>query len=300
MVNYYAVLDAFPQMTHRELLDAHTNILGKIHVGYGRHQVDEDLVEQAWRTLGDRDRRRQYHLRLGLTDPPVEETHHNGHRTTQSEDTTSNYSLFGGGHVEGIEAHHEDHDTNTEGTQTQDATSDDGSRVVQDPDFLLDDPFTKNKGHSIPNHPNKHRVQDPLAKSVVASALPPMRTFRNNYSKSLAAAPPASSSTTNKPSRQGLPNTPNTIKKQHIRKTDTLLVFTPKTNTIVQQPTSSVREDIDKNRKRITNWINDSAKRPRDDDTDSEDEGVAKSGCWTTRNSKHRQTESVEKDRRIS
>ena len=44
MVNYYAVLDAFPQMTHRELLDAHTNILGKIHVGYGRHQVDEDLV----------------------------------------------------------------------------------------------------------------------------------------------------------------------------------------------------------------------------------------------------------------
>ena len=44
MVNYYAVLDAFPQMTHRELMDAHTNILGKIHVGYGRHQVDEDLV----------------------------------------------------------------------------------------------------------------------------------------------------------------------------------------------------------------------------------------------------------------
>lgn len=59
-------------------------------------------MEQAWRTLGDRDRRRQYHQRLGLTDPPVEETHHNGHRTTQSEDTTSNDSIFGSGHVEGI------------------------------------------------------------------------------------------------------------------------------------------------------------------------------------------------------
>ena len=201
----------------------------------------------------------------------------------------------------GQEAHHEDHDTNTEGTQTQDATSDDGSRVVQYPGFFLDDLFTKNKGHSIPNHPNKQqRVQDTPAKSVVASALPPVRTFRNNYSKSLAVAPPASSSETNKPSRQGLPSTPNTIEKQHSRKTDTLPVFTPKTNTIVQQPTSSVREDVDENHKRITNWINDSAKRPRDDDTDPEDEGVRKSRRRMTRTSRDRKTESLEKNRRTS
>lgn len=65
MVNYYAVLDAFPQMTHRELLNAHTNILGKIHVGYGRHQVDEDLVSD-FPTVMDSDVSQGTELKMSL------------------------------------------------------------------------------------------------------------------------------------------------------------------------------------------------------------------------------------------
>ena len=46
MVNYYAVLDAFPQMTHLELLLSYENIQGHSHTSYGRHRVDEDLVSE--------------------------------------------------------------------------------------------------------------------------------------------------------------------------------------------------------------------------------------------------------------
>ncbi|KAI4255493.1 MAG: hypothetical protein L6R42_006699 [Xanthoria sp. 1 TBL-2021] len=239
-------------MSRRELLEAHATILRSVHVGYGRHRVDEDLVAQAWATLGDHDRRRQYHHRLRLSDPPTEQTDH------------------------------EDHPTGGEGPQSHDATSDDGSRVVQDPDFLLDDPFTEKRGQSTPKHTNKPRDPDTPVKSVETSALPPMRTFRNKNFKKPAVAPPATNPATDEPLplRRLLPKTPAKVGKQPQTSGATLwtaINTPPNYHTIVQHPTSSVREEVDENRMRIIGWINHSAKRARANDTDSELEGVGKS-----------------------
>lgn len=220
-------------------------------------RTDVFQVAQAWATLGDHDRRRQYHRRLRLSDPPTEQ------------------------------ADHEDHSTDGEGAQSQDATSDDGSRVVQDPDFLLDDPFTEKRRHSIPKHTNKPGDPDTPVKSVEASALPPMRTFQNKHFKKPALALPAINSVTDEPLplRRLLPKTPTTVGKQPQRlgaTSWTAINTPPNYYTIAQHPTSSVREEVDENRMRIVGWITHSAKRARANDTDSEHEGVGKSRRWKT------------------
>lgn len=44
MVNYYAILDAFPQMSQQDLLESYSNIVSCVGLVYGRHRVDEALV----------------------------------------------------------------------------------------------------------------------------------------------------------------------------------------------------------------------------------------------------------------
>ncbi|KAL9022982.1 MAG: hypothetical protein Q9180_008454 [Flavoplaca navasiana] len=43
MVNYYAILDAFPQMSQQDLLESYSNIVSCVGQVYGRHRVDEAL-----------------------------------------------------------------------------------------------------------------------------------------------------------------------------------------------------------------------------------------------------------------
>ena len=44
MVNYYAILDAFPQMSQQDLLESYSNIISCAGLVFGRHRVDEALV----------------------------------------------------------------------------------------------------------------------------------------------------------------------------------------------------------------------------------------------------------------
>ncbi|KAL8912620.1 MAG: hypothetical protein Q9171_002422 [Xanthocarpia ochracea] len=144
-------------MTHLELLLSYEDIRGHSHTSYGRHRVDEDLVTHAWKILCDPKRRREYHERLGLSEPPGETRHHESHATDEkavlSEDTTSDY----------------------------------GTIICQDPELFLDDPFIEERKSPLSQCTIKQR--DPQVKTTGASAMPRMKIFRAEVEEGQAATP---------------------------------------------------------------------------------------------------------------
>ncbi|KAL8643476.1 MAG: hypothetical protein Q9226_008343 [Calogaya cf. arnoldii] len=261
------VLDAFPEMSHDQLSAAHRNILIRAGSGYGRQQVDSVLVSEAWDILGNYQSRRQYHLRLGLGHLPkygvdnrallADRGDHEG--DTTEEDTESATIEGGSGDTQHKEVNHKDHTTNV-GAKPQDSNSDDGSRVVQDPNILLDDPFTEKQGP--PKHAKK--AQGPITPVKSFSLLPPTRSFRNEsfsrpimvvrspglppmgtwqckVNKPSAATTPTTTSANADWSQPRLPETPGTFRRR------------PAGQEVIDTPT------------RIIGWVNSSAKRARDD-----------------------------------
>lgn len=239
----------------------------------------------AWETLGDPQRRQQYHRQLGLSDPPKSETDHEGQTTdadrTQSDDETIL-----------------DPDLDA-GTQSEKATSTNGSRVVQDPNFLLDDPFTV-KGPSNSEHSIRSSRPDTSVKSRRTSGLPPMRTFHNPAYKKSAATPPISNGSTDNTSQRHLShpatgqpdnddltrNLPQIQNTAHYSERDY--------STIVQYPTSAVREEVD-TPNRVRSYM---AKRIREDGIDSESEwhAIEDSGRIEPVKRRRRQTDSPGKE----
>ncbi|KAL8851623.1 MAG: hypothetical protein Q9221_003460 [Calogaya cf. arnoldii] len=336
MVNYYTVLDAFPEMTHDQLLEAYRNILMRPGSDYGRQKVDRHLVLQAWEAVGNYQSRRQYHLRLGLGHLPKYGADHRappkdgkvyvcyGGDTTE-EDAESATTDGGSGDIQekvchaarlgGLdlhhtstdfemfcqEANHEDHATNV-GANTQNATSDNGSRVIQDPNILLDDPFTENQGP--PKHTKKPQGAITPVKSF--SLLPPTRSFRkesfyrpitlvrtpgmppmgtwqckvNKTPAAPAATPPTTTSANAALSQHRLPGTPATLGR---RLAGQEVVDTP-TRIIGWVHSSAKRkrddQEVGDTSTQTTGWtaVNSPASRARDDDTESEIEVSGPSG----------------------
>ncbi|KAL8993891.1 MAG: hypothetical protein Q9169_006010 [Polycauliona sp. 2 TL-2023] len=231
-------------MTHQELVRAYSIILRSIDRGYGRHHVDQALVAQAWFTLSDPHRRRQYHRLLGLSDPAEQEEE---------------------------AANHEGETSDPDRTLSDFTTSDDGSRVVQDSASFLDDPFTTKQG---PTHNDGARKPDTLAKTP---GLPPMGTFWNKAYKRPAITGPAPG-----PAGDGQLQVPHETPIRDLVSSNSLpdLLSTPATASYPvmatpKHPTSSVREETDN---RIEGWITTSAKRVREDGIDSEYPSAEKSG----------------------
>ncbi|KAL8929128.1 MAG: hypothetical protein Q9172_000563 [Xanthocarpia lactea] len=144
-------------MTQLELLLSYEDIQGHSHTSYGRHRVDEDLVAHAWKILGDPKRRREYHERLGLSEPPGETRHHESHATDEN------------------------------AVLSEDTTSDGGTIICQDPELFLDDPFIEKRKSPLSQHTIKSR--DPQVKTTGASAMPRMGIFRTKVEEEQAATP---------------------------------------------------------------------------------------------------------------
>ncbi|KAL8858883.1 MAG: hypothetical protein Q9178_004561 [Gyalolechia marmorata] len=116
-------------------------------------------VTRAWKILGDPERRRQYHERLGLSGPP------------------------------GETRLHESHATDEKAVLSEDTTSDGGTIICQDPEWFLDDPFIE--GRKSPLLQRTTKLRDARDKTTGASAMPRMGIFRTKAEEAQAATPRA-------------------------------------------------------------------------------------------------------------
>ena len=114
-------------------------------------------MTQAWKILGDSKRRRAYHERLGLSEPP------------------------------GETRLHESHATDEEAVLSEDTTSDKSTIICQDPELFLDEPFIE--GRKSPLSQRTIKPRDTQIKTTGASAMPRMGTFRTKVEEGARSVP---------------------------------------------------------------------------------------------------------------